>query len=100
MKKIDALTASKLLKIVDGIFSIKEGRTGKTTLIQEEYILNEDLSLGTSTIYLDPEEYFTLGDNRQISIDSRVLGPVNDWNLEGRVFLGVRFNPFPKIRIY
>ncbi len=42
---------------------------------------------GTSTdkIVLDPKEYYVMGDNRGVSIDSRELGPVDRWSIKGKV---------------
>ena len=36
---------------------------------------------------LDPKEYFVLGDNYAVSIDSRELDFVDKWDVKGRVFM-------------
>jgi len=36
---------------------------------------------------LGPDEYYVLGDNRPYSHDSRVYGPIKQWQIRGRVWL-------------
>ncbi|MEX2013867.1 MAG: signal peptidase I [Parcubacteria group bacterium] len=43
---------------------------------------------------LDPEEYFVLGDNSRVSIDSRELGFIDSWDIKGRTFLIFRLRSF------
>jgi signal peptidase I len=50
--------------------------------------------LGSGTVMLDPKEYFLLGDNRQVSEDSRTFGPVDAWQIEGRVIWALRLSEF------
>lgn len=40
---------------------------------------------------LDPHEYFLLGDNGLGSVDSRELGPVDIYDIDGKVTLKLRF---------
>ena len=71
---------------------IKKTRTDSGFSLEEtSYLALANLPLnGTSTVILDPEEYFLLGDNRFVSTDSRELGPVDKWNLDGKVFFIIR----------
>lgn len=40
---------------------------------------------------LDPNEYFLMGDNGLVSVDSRELGPVDVYDIEGKVIKKFRF---------
>ena len=46
-------------------------------------------------IKLDDDQYFVLGDNRKISLDSRVIGPIKEKEIEGIV--NIRVWPFKSI---
>lgn len=46
---------------------------------------------------LDPGEYYLIGDNLTASIDSRVFGPVDRWDIEGRVIGAFRIKDFKYI---
>ncbi|TSC93424.1 MAG: signal peptidase I [Candidatus Berkelbacteria bacterium Licking1014_7] len=54
-------------------------------------------SLESKIYVLQDNEYFVIGDNRQNSKDSRVIGAVNFSQFEGRVF--VIFYPFNHLRL-
>lgn len=43
---------------------------------------------------LDPHEYYLIGDNGMSSMDSRELGPVDVYRIDGRVFLKFRLSNF------
>jgi len=49
-------------------------------------------------LYLGPEEYFVLGDNRKACDDSRLWGPVSKKNMKAKALLC--YFPFSKARIY
>ena len=61
----------------------------------------ESAGIAVEPIYLEDDEYFVLGDNRKVSIDSRSknVGAVNTDELDGVVFLRVApFSAFGKVR--
>jgi signal peptidase I len=47
---------------------------------------------------LKEDEIFVLGDNRENSVDSRILGPINIKDIEGHVIF--RIYPFNEIKIF
>ncbi len=61
--------------------------------LEEEY-LAEEMVRGFSSITVPEGHIFVLGDNRNYSNDSRIVGPVPLENIQGRVF--VRFFPLSK----
>ena len=53
-------------------------------LTTDIYHLEDDIEYGTvSTIKLAKDEYFVLGDNRNISNDSRSIGPIKSSSIDG-----------------
>ena len=96
---------SKLIKRVIGLpgESIKY-ENGILYINDREYedkfsSITEDFELSEFGIKKIPENsYFLLGDNRNNSIDSRVIGPVNISNINGETIFSVYpFNTFGKI---
>ena len=72
---------------------IKANRLDAGVPISEPYLSSMSTpEVGTTLIQLDPEEYFALGDNRMVSIDSRELGPVDKWSIKGKVVGSFNFS--------
>jgi signal peptidase I len=69
------------------------GTDGKNILLDEPYVVH-DIPVDMSE-QLGPEEYFMMGDNRAVSYDSRVWGPVDRSLIKGRAL--VRLLPFNRI---
>ncbi len=90
IKRIIGLPGERVEITNDRVW-IKSDRKDAGNTLSEEYLnLPATPAIGLSTIQLDPKEYFILGDNRYVSIDSRELGPVDEWDIEGRVFFVFR----------
>ncbi|MBI5134107.1 MAG: signal peptidase I [Candidatus Taylorbacteria bacterium] len=66
---------------------IKNSRTDEGVNLDEGYLEFPDTeAVGKSRTNIDPGEYFALGDNRKVSIDSRELGLIDGSGIQGRVF--------------
>jgi signal peptidase I len=83
IKRIIGLPKETITIDNDGV-KIKTDQ-GETFYIQEPYAHGRGIS--QSTIKLADNEYFVLGDNRPVSSDSRVWGPVNAKLIKGRAWL-------------
>ncbi len=72
---------------------IKEERSNSGEILQEIY-LNGDTTKDNAETFsetVDPYEYYVLGDNRDVSIDSRRLGAVDRWSIKGKVIFTLHF---------
>jgi signal peptidase I len=99
IKRIIGLPGERV-EIADNKVFIKNSRQDAGNVLSENYLdLVATPAIGITIIQLDPKEYFILGDNRYISIDSRELGPIDEWNIKGRVFLLFRSKSF-SIKIF
>ncbi|PAB61416.1 signal peptidase I [Anaeromicrobium sediminis] len=90
-----------LIKRVIGVSGdLVEIRNGKTYVngeeINENYI--KDNYVGKDLkIRVPADKIFVMGDNREISLDSRKLGPIKKDKIKGKVFF--RIYPFNKLGI-
>lgn len=91
IKRIIGLPGESI-KIVDGIIYINGEK------LEDPYASSEtsDFSLSTFGLTTIPEDsYFVLGDNRMVSKDSRILGPINKKDIQGKAIY--RIWPLNKI---
>lgn len=65
--------------------------------LDETYIQNKDERTKKITT-LGANEYFMMGDNRPLSLDSRMIGPITREKIVGRTL--VRLYPFSKISLF
>lgn len=97
IKRIIGLPGERF-RIENNKVVISEGRTDPGIVLTEIYLASSTTpAIGTTLIQLDPEEYFALGDNRQVSIDSRELGPLDKWDIKGKVVGKIDFKSFKYI---
>jgi len=86
IKRIIVLPGERF-SIEDGKVVIREDRLDEGHALEDGYIPeNIESPVGITQAKLDPEEYFALGDNVSVSLDSRVLGYMDRWDIKGRAF--------------
>lgn len=101
----DANYIKRVIGLPGEIVTIKEGRIYITDE-NGQYILEEDYGyykndapmegyLASEPVVLGDDEYFVLGDNRNGSSDSRMIGPIKEDKILGKAFF--RIFPFKKI---
>ncbi len=84
--------------INDHIVTITNGEHPEGFVLDEPYLSAENIG-GVDNVRatLGESEYFVLGDNRRVSADSRLWGPLPERDIVGKVF--VRLFPFNKMGV-
>lgn len=90
LKRIIALPGDKI-KITAGKVYINN------KLYNENYVLY-DASFNLEETVIKKDEYFLMGDNRKISLDSRQLGCIKKNHIVSKVI--IRFYPFDKLQVF
>lgn len=86
IKRVIGLPGETVLISDNTVTIIPEGANPEEGFVLEEpYITNEDLDNGRTT--LGEDEYFVMGDNRDVSFDSRSWGPLGRDYIVGRAFI-------------
>lgn len=82
IKRIIGLPGEKIVIINSRIFIYNDEKPEGFEL-REDY-LKDNVTIGDQEIVLKDGEYFVLGDNREVSSDSRLWGPVRRERIIGR----------------
>jgi len=80
------------VEIKEGTIRIYNDEFPNGIVIDEDYI--DEYTHGEEYVVLSDTEYFVMGDNRDMSLDSRAIGPIPEDNIVGRVW--IRGLPFSK----
>jgi len=86
IKRIIGLPSEKI-EIKDRRVFIYNSEYPKGKELKEDYLKYANITSGSLTLQLKPNEYFVLGDNRQASSDSRLWGPVKEEHIVGRAWV-------------
>ena len=92
IKRIKALPQEWVV-IVENRISVRADREDKGVFVGKLYDDSMQVPGATSSSMryrLDPHEYFVIGDNGLGSVDSRELGPVDIYMIDGKVFATFR----------
>lgn len=93
IKRVIGLPNERVV-VKNGATTIYNEENKNGFVLDESYIMFKDFNK-TADVTLDEYSYFTMGDNRAQSYDSRDWGPLDKTNIKGQVLF--RLFPFSKI---
>lgn len=97
IKRIIGLPGETVI-IKKGVVTIQNEAHPTGFTLREPYIDPKNFSTaGDTRVSLDEGQYFVMGDNRAVSADSRIWGPLPRENIVGRAYL--RLYPFDSIGV-
>lgn len=98
IKRVVGLPGERVAANVGGVRIVNDANP-EGFILSEPYLDPEKIDSSLSNeVTLGEHEYFVLGDNREVSADSRIWGALHDSNIVGRVL--VRLFPFGAADIF
>ncbi|RJQ30414.1 signal peptidase I [Candidatus Parcubacteria bacterium] len=89
---------NETISIKNGEITIYNDENSAGAVLEEDYLLPWQQTVGNLKVNLDQDEYYLLGDNRLSSLDSRIFGPVEREYIIGKVLF--RGWPLNRITIF
>lgn len=74
----------EVVTVRDGKVWITPRDGGEATVLREDYLPPLTFTKGDISVKLSDDEFFVMGDNRSVSSDSRVFGPIHRSKIVGR----------------
>lgn len=99
IKRLIALPGEKVVVKKGSVYVYNDDLPQGIKLNEADYLFSGTNTQGQIEIELADDEYYVLGDNRNVSMDSRLFGPIKREAITGRAwFRGWPFDQFGKIQ--
>jgi len=97
IKRIIGLPGERLVLSHDKI-TVYGNSHSEGSVLEEQYLNYDSMVSGDKEVVLGPSQYFVMGDNRQVSFDSRNWGPLENKEIIGLARL--RLWPITKVAAF